>query len=84
MIQLKGKYNLPNWDITFTDPTITEIIVNDSIVKKSCQVYVLIEVEGAKCNYAYSVGTYTYTDTWEDEDIENFVKQQMEKYKKND
>lgn len=81
MIQLKGKYILPNWEIEFTDPTITEIVVNDSIVKKLCQVSVIIEVDGAKCKYGYSIGNYTYQDTWEDADIENFVKTQMETYK---
>lgn len=81
MIQLIGKYILPNWEIEFTDPTITEITASDNINQKVCDVSVMIEVEGAKTTYALSVGKYEYKVTWQDEDIENFVKQQMETYK---
>jgi hypothetical protein len=81
MIQLKGTYILPNWDVEFTDPTITEITASDNINQKVCDVSVMLEVQGAKTTYALSVGKYEYQDTWQDEDIENFVKNQMETYK---
>lgn len=81
MINLEGQYTLPNWAITFIDPTITKIIASDNIGDKYCDVSVIIEVEGAKCNYGYSLGKFNYADTWEDADIENFVKTEMQKYK---
>lgn len=81
MIKLKGTYSLPNWAITFKDPKITKIVASDNIGDKYCDVSVIIDVEGAKSNYAYSLGKFTYVDTWEDAYIEYFVRTEMEKYK---
>jgi len=62
-----------------TDPTIEVVNVTDNLQEKTCSVSILLSTDSAK--FGISLSGFTYSDTWEDADIENWVSLELEKYK---
>lgn len=78
-MNLTGTYQIE--DLTVVNPTIQIKQVNDNIVTKTCSIEVIFNVENALINYSRNINGFTYVDTWEDVDIENFVLIELEKLK---
>ncbi len=72
---MEGTYKID--DLTVTNPTIEVKQVNDNIIDKTCSIEVIFNVDGALINYSRNLGGFTYSATWEDIDIENFVESEL-------
>ena len=64
-------YKFPQFNVEIIDPTIHIEQINDKARDKTCSVDVLFETDSAK--YMHTFVGYTYADTWQDVDIENWV-----------
>ena len=63
---------------TIENPTITITKVNDDIINKVCSVEILMQVDNA--TFHSLLEGFTYVDTWEDVDIENWVSVKILEY----
>ena len=72
------KYKFTQFSGTISNPTIEVVSVNDSILNKTCSVNVKLSNEGGE--YGITLDGFTYTDTWEDADIESWIKSELSNY----
>jgi hypothetical protein len=64
-------YNFPQFKVEIVNPTIEIQQVNDALTNKSCNVDILLKTDTAK--FGVNLQGFTYVDSWEDSDIENWV-----------
>jgi hypothetical protein len=50
----------------------------DNIAEKTCSVDVLLSVDSA--SFSVTLDGFTYSDTWEDSDIDAWVNNELKKY----
>lgn len=65
------KYKFPQFNLEIVNPTIEIIAVNDLLNSKTCNVDILLTTDSAK--FGVNLQGFTYVDSWEDSDIENWV-----------
>jgi hypothetical protein len=71
-------YQFSQFSGTISNPTIEVVSVNDSILNKTCSVNVKLSNAGGE--YGVTLDGFTYTDTWEDADIESWVNSELANY----
>jgi hypothetical protein len=71
-------YQFSQFSGTISNPTIEVVSVNDSILNKTCSVNVKLSNAGGE--YGITLSGFTYTDTWEDADIESWVNSELANY----
>lgn len=71
-------YKFEQFKVEISNPTITVVSVNDNIANKSCSVEILLTTDSAK--FGVSLSGFTYTETWSDLDIQNWVSLELVKY----
>lgn len=64
-------YKFNQFNVEIVNPTIEIIAVNDLLNSKTCNVDILLTTDSAK--FGVSLQGFTYVDSWEDADIENWV-----------
>lgn len=64
-------YNFPQFKVEIVNPTIEILAVNDLLTPKTCNVEILLTTDSAK--FGVNLQGFTYVDSWEDSDIENWV-----------
>jgi hypothetical protein len=64
-------YNFPQFKVEIVNPTIEIQQVNDALTSKTCSVDILLKTDSAK--FGVNLQGFTYDESWEDADIENWV-----------
>jgi hypothetical protein len=64
-------YNFPQFKVEIVNPTIEIQQVNDALTSKTCSVDILLKTDSAK--FGVNMQGFTYDESWEDADIENWV-----------
>lgn len=64
--------------VEISNPSIEVVNVTDNLQNKTCSVDVLLTTESA--SFGVSLSGFTYSDTWEDSDIEAWVNDELTKY----
>lgn len=64
-------YKFNEFNVEIVNPTIDILVVNDLLPSKTCNVDILLTTESAK--FGVNLQGFTYVDSWEDADIENWV-----------
>ena len=71
-------YVFDQFKTQITNPTIRIAKVVDNIAEKTCSVEVLLSVDSA--SFGVTLDGFTYSDTWEDSDINTWVNNELKKY----
>jgi hypothetical protein len=71
-------YKFEQFKTEITNPSITVVSVNDNLNGNTCGVEILLTTDSAK--FGVSLNGFTYTVTWDDADIENWVSLELVKY----
>ena len=64
-------YKFAQFNVEIVNPTIEIQQVNDSLTSKTCSVDILLTTDSSK--FGVNLQGFTYVDSWEDADIENWV-----------
>jgi len=75
---INGTYQIR--DLQIINPTYEVVNVNDNITNKTCIIEVVFNTDSV-IKYSYSIGGFSYVETWEDADIFAFVETEIEKLK---
>ncbi len=71
-------YKFEQFNVEIVTPTIEVQAVNDNIKQKVCAVDLLLTTDTAK--FGVQLNGFTYTETWEDEDVYLWVSEELKKY----
>lgn len=71
-------YKFEQFNVEIVDPIIDVIGVNDSIKDKVCSVDVVLSTDTAK--FGIKLMGFTYVDTWDDNDVFDWVNIEMDKF----
>ena len=71
-------YKFEQFNVEIIDPTIEVQAVNDNIKDKTCSVNLLLTTDSAK--FGVTLNGFTYSETWEDEDIYEWVSNELKNY----
>ena len=71
-------YIFEQFKTEITNPTINIVAVNDSITSKTCNIEIVLSTESAK--FGVVLNGFSYTSTWEDKDVLNWVNEELNKY----
>lgn len=73
-------YKFPDFKVEIVDPTITVVNVSDKIQLKYCVVSILlVDAIGTQFGFTFPE-LFTYVDTWDDADIDNWVSKELVAY----
>jgi hypothetical protein len=72
-------FQFSEFNVSITDPVVRVVKVIDNIAEKSCSVDVLLTVDYA--SFSVTLCGFTYSDTWEDSDIDKWVNDELLKYR---
>ena len=76
---INGTYQIR--DLKIVNPTYEVKNVSDNLVDKTCIIEVVFDTDSL-IKYSYSIGGFSYADTWEDADIFSFVETELQKLSK--
>lgn len=71
-------YKFEQFKTEITNPSVEVLSVNDNLNAKTCGVEILLTTDSAK--FGVSLNGFSYVETWEDLDIENWVSLELVKY----
>lgn len=72
------KYTFPQFKVTIENPSIEIVHVTDNLSEKTCSVDILLTADSA--SFGINLSGFNYLDSWEDEDIENWVSLELHNY----
>ena len=72
------KHKFENWNIEIVDPIKQVVNVIDNIENKTCNVDLLLTTDTAQ--FGVTLNGFTYSETWTDQDVRNWVAIELEKY----
>jgi hypothetical protein len=73
-------YKFPDFKVEIIDPMVTVVNVSDKIQDKFCVVSILLVDEvGTKFGFTFT-NLFTYVDTWEDSEINEWVSKELVQY----
>lgn len=75
------KYKFENWNIEIVDPIKQVVNVIDNIENKTCNVDLLLTTDTAQ--FGITLNGFTYSLTWDDQDIRYWVAIELQKYEVN-
>lgn len=71
-------YSFDQFKTKITDPIVRITKVVDNLAEKTCSVDVVLSVDSA--SFSVTLDGFTYSDTWEDSDIDAWVNNELKKY----
>ena len=71
-------YKFENWNSEIIDPIKQVVNVIDNIENKTCNVDLLLTTDTAQ--FGVTLNGFTYSETWTDQDVRNWVAIELEKY----
>ena len=74
-------YKFENWNIEIVDPLKQVVNVIDNIENKTCNVDLLLTTDTAQ--FGVTLSGFTYEETWDDQEIRNWVAIELQKYEVN-
>jgi hypothetical protein len=74
-------YKFEQFNVEITNPTIEVVNVIDNINTKVCNVDILLTTDTAQ--FGVTLNGFTYSETWDDQDIRDWVAIELEKYEVN-
>jgi|694.fasta_scaffold17061_6 hypothetical protein len=74
-------YKFENWNIEIIDPIKQVVNVIDNIENKTCNVDLLLTTDTAQ--FGVTLNGFTYSETWTDQDVRDWVTIELEKYEVN-
>jgi len=74
-------YKFENWNIEIVDPIKQVVNVIDNIENKTCNVDLLLTTDTAQ--FGVTLNGFTYSLTWDDQEIRDWVAIELEKYEVN-
>jgi len=73
-------YKFPDFKVEIVNPTITVVNVSDKIQDKFCVVSILL-VDEVETKFGFTFpNLFTYVDSWEDADIDEWVSKELIQY----
>jgi hypothetical protein len=72
------KYKFEQFNVEIDNPTVSVLAVADNLKEKQCSVSILLTTDTAK--FGLTLDGFTYSDTWEDEDVYAWVENELTKY----
>jgi len=74
-------YKFEQFNVEITNPTIEVVNVIDNINTKVCNVDILLTTDTAE--FGVTLNGFTYSETWDDQDVRDWVAIELEKYEVN-
>ena len=74
-------YKFENWNVEIVDPIKQVVNVIDNIENKTCNVDLLLTTDTAQ--FGVTLNGFTYSLTWDDQDVRDWVAIELEKYEVN-
>lgn len=74
-------YKFENWNVEIVNPTVEVINVIDNINTKVCNVDILLTTDTAQ--FGVTLNGFTYSLTWDDQEVRDWVAIELEKYEVN-
>jgi hypothetical protein len=74
-------YKFENWNLEIVDPIKQVVNVIDNIENKTCNANVLLTTDTAQ--FGVTLNGFTYEETWDDQEIRNWVAIELQKYEVN-
>ena len=74
-------YKFENWNIEIVDPLKQVVNVIDNIEAKTCNVDLLLTTDTAQ--FGVTLNGFTYSLTWDDQDVRDWVAIELQKYEVN-
>ena len=74
-------YKFENWNIEIVDPLKQVVNVIDNIENKTCNVDLLLTTDTAQ--FGVTLNGFTYSLTWDDQEIRDWVAIELQKYEVN-
>lgn len=71
-------YIFEQFKVEISNPTINIVAVNDNLTSKTCDVQIVLSTESAK--FGVTLNNFSYTTTWSDEDVFEWVNEELNKY----
>ena len=71
-------YKFENWNVEIIDPLYKVVNVIDNINTKTCNVDVLLITDSAK--FGVTLNGFTYSETWDDAEVIDWVSIELEKF----
>lgn len=75
------KYKFDNWNVEIVDPIKQVVNVIDNIENKTCNVELLLTTDTAQ--FGVTLNGFTYSETWTDQDVRDWVAIELQKYEVN-
>jgi hypothetical protein len=72
------KLKFEQFNVEIDNPTVAVLAVADNLKEKECSVSILLTTDTAK--FGLTLDGFTYSDTWEDEDVYAWVENELTKY----
>lgn len=73
-------YRFEQFKTEIIDPTVKIQSVNDSIENKTCSVEIVL-TDAVGSTFGMSLTGFSYSETWEDVDVIEWVNNELKKYK---
>ena len=74
-------YKFENWNIEIVDPLKQVVNVIDNIENKTCNVNLLLTTDTAQ--FGVTLNGFTYSETWDDQNVRDWVAIELQKYEVN-
>ncbi len=74
-------YKFEQFNVEITNPTIEVVNVIDNINTKVCNVDILLTTDTAE--FGVTLNGFTYSETWTDQEVRDWVAIELEKYEVN-
>jgi len=74
-------YKFENWNIEIVDPIKQVVNVIDNIENKTCNVDLLLTTDTAQ--FGVTLSGFTYSETWTDQEIREWVAIELQKHEVN-
>ena len=74
-------YKFEQFNVEITNPTIEVVNVIDNINTKVCNVDILLTTDTAE--FGVTLNGFTYSETWDDQDVRDWVAIELQKYEVN-
>jgi hypothetical protein len=74
-------YKFEQFNVEITNPTVEVVNVIDNINTKVCNVDILLTTDTAE--FGVTLNGFTYSLTWDDQDVRDWVAIELQKYEVN-
>jgi hypothetical protein len=72
------KLKFEQFNVEIDNPTVAVLAVADNLKEKECNVSILLTTDSV--DFGVTLDGFTYSDTWEDEDVYAWLDNELKKY----